>query len=122
MIDIDAVLERIHGGESQLAIAASLRISTGRLSELLNAPDVAERSARAREDSAESWLDKGLAVIESALDKTGNIDASAAKAYAQECARRAAIRNPKYRDKVQTEVTGANGGPIVIASKHDESI
>lgn len=39
-------------------------------------------------------------------------DSGAARALAQEYARRAAIRNPAYREKTGVEITGAAGGPI----------
>ena len=55
-------------------------------------------------NSAEAWLDKGLAKIESSMSKSGDVDPSAARAYAQECARRAAIRNPIYKDKAQVDL------------------
>lgn len=110
---IDDILERISSGESQAEISRSIGLSPARLSEILNAnEEISERSARARSISAEAWLDRGLAAIESAMDKTGSVDASAAKAYAQECARRAAIRNPQYSDKQRHEVTGADGGAM----------
>ena len=115
--DLDAVLDRIMDGESQAEIARSIGLSPARLSELLSAnAEIAERSARARSISAEAWLDRGLAAVQSAMQKDGNVDASAAKAYAQECARRAAIRNPAYRDKIQQEISGPNGGPV----QHEE--
>ena len=38
------------------------------------------------------------------MSKAGDIDPSAAKAYAQECARRAAIRNKAYRDRPENQV------------------
>lgn len=111
--DLNAVLDRIMDGESQAEIARSIGLSPARISELLSAnAEIAERSARARSISAEAWLDRGLAVIESSLKKEDGIDASAAKAYAQECARRAAIRNPAYSDKQRHEVTGADGGAM----------
>ena len=111
--DLDAVLDRIMSGDSQAEIARDIGLSPARLSELLSADDeIAERSARARSISAEAWLDRGLAVIESSLKKEDGIDATAAKAYAQECARRAAIRNPTYSDKQRHEVTGADGGAM----------
>jgi transcriptional regulator with XRE-family HTH domain len=115
--DLDAVLDRIMSGDSQAEIARDIGLSPARLSELLSADDeIAERSARARSISAEAWLDRGLAAVESAMQKDGNVDATAAKAYAQECARRAAIRNPAYRDKIQQEISGPNGGPV----QHEE--
>ncbi len=102
-IGIDAICERIESGESDGEIARSLGMSTGTVNQWLNRPENAVRSARARESSAESWLDRGLETIASALRREAGIDASAARAYAQECARRAAIRNPRYRDKVSVD-------------------
>ena len=110
--DFEKILSRIEGGESQREIAASYKVSVSTLNGYINADDKCERSALAREMSAESWLDRGLDAIESALSKSGDVDPSAARAYAQECARRAAVRNPKYRDKVSAEISGPNGGPI----------
>lgn len=105
-IGIAAVCDRIEGGESQAEIAKSIGVAVSTLSEWLNLPAHAERSARARENSAESWLDRGLDVVQSALRKDAGIDASAAKAYAQECARRAALRNPRYIEKTAHEHSG----------------
>lgn len=99
-IGINAICERIAGGEADGEIAASLEMDRMSLNNWLNTPANAIISARAREESAEAWLDKGLATIATALPKAANIDAGAARAYAQECARRAAIRNSRYRDKV----------------------
>lgn len=111
-IGIDVLADRIEDGESFADIAASLQMCTRSLMNWLNLEHNYPIYARAREASAEAWLDRGLNVISSALPKDGGIDASAARAYAQECARRAGIRNERYRDKTQTEITGANGGAI----------
>ncbi len=113
-IGIDAICERIEAGESQRAIAKSLDMGIFTLNTWLNHPDRIEQSARARQESAESWLDKGLDAIESALNKQSGIDATAARAYAQECARRAALRNPRYRESTVKEHTGPGGGAVQI--------
>lgn len=102
---LDEILERIEDGESQASIAASLKVSTGALSAYLNRDGVAERSAQARQSSAEAWLDKGLQAIKDAMDKSSGLDATAARAYAQECARRAAIRNPRYNERLSVDLT-----------------
>ena len=47
-----------------------------------------------------------MKTIESSLSKSGDVDPTAARAYAQECARRAAIRNPKYREQRGVEHSG----------------
>jgi predicted transcriptional regulator len=110
---IDWIIEQIRSGQSQASIAKALGVSTGSVSMWLDRDaDTIERSARARIASAEAWLDRGLEAVESALMRDSGVDATAARAVAQECARRAAVRNPAYREKTGVEITGAAGGPI----------
>lgn len=108
--DLEAIWSRIESGDSQAEIARDLGVVPSTLSELLNKPEHAERSARARELSAEAWLDRGLAALEQAPADSNEI--ARARAIAQECARRAAIRNPRYSEKRVHEVSGPNGGAI----------
>lgn len=117
----EAICERVEAGESQNDIARSLGVSQGSLSAWMDSPSHLDRSARARQLSAEAWLDRGLECIATALRKDGGIDASAARAYAQECARRAAIRNPQYRDKVDVDAK-LSGSVVIQASPLDERI
>jgi hypothetical protein len=104
---MDKVLLLIESGMSQREVAAEFRVSLPSLNAYLNSEAYAERSAHARRDSAEAWLDKGLQAIEAAMLKTGPMDVQAARAYAQECARRAAIRNPQYREHSKVEHSGS---------------
>lgn len=113
----DWIIERIYEGDSQADIARALNRSTGCVSMWLDCDErTIERSARARTASAEAWLDKGLAMVQAAIFdpsfKGEGMDAGAARAYAQECARRAAVRNPAYRERTGVELTGKGGGPI----------
>lgn len=104
---IEAICQRIEAGETQREIAASYSLDVAALNRWLHAtPEKDQRTARAKVISAEAWLDRGLEAVAQALPKSGQIDASAARAYAQECARRAAIRNPAYRDGHKVEVSG----------------
>jgi hypothetical protein len=119
-VGIEKLCERIFGGESMPSIAASVGVSESRLSDYLARPEHIALSARARMDSAEAWLDSGLACIASSLRKDGEIDPSAARAYAHECARRAAIRNPKYRDKVA--LGGDADNPLVVVGRVERVI
>jgi transcriptional regulator with XRE-family HTH domain len=105
-VGIEQICEWIERGDSQTEIAKRIEVSVGSLSTWLNQDQYSERSARAREKSAESWLDRGFHKLEEALDKSSGIDPSAAKAYAQECARRAAIRNPRYVEKTAHQHSG----------------
>ena len=106
----DAILQRIESGESQAEIARSLKIDAGDLSRWLRATD--QRSARARDAraaSAEAWLDRGLDGLLSATPDA--VAVTRARYVAQECARRAGQRNPAYREKVDSTVSGPDGGP-----------
>lgn len=104
---IDDILTRIEKGESEADIESAIGVARSTFRHWLTlTPELVARSARAKEASAESWLDRGLDPLRKALQKDSGIDPSAARAYAQECARRAAIRNPAYRDKTSTEVSG----------------
>ena len=115
MIDVEDVLQRVEAGESQAEIARSLGTYPMAISRLLDQSDeIKLRSARARERSAEAWLDRGLETLEKALDKESGMDASAARADEQACARRAALRNPAYREKQALEHSGPNGGPVAF--------
>jgi len=111
-IGIDAICARIADGEDDGTIAESLGMARTQLRDWIQSRGHGEKVSSARENSAEAWLDKGLSTIASALSKEGGIDSSAARAYAQECARRAAIRNPAYRDKQDVNHGGQPGNPV----------
>ena len=104
---MDRILEMIESGMSQLQIAKEFNVSQPSLNAYLNNETYADRSAHARQLSAESWLDKGLQAVEAAMLKASPYDVQAARAYAQECARRAAIRNPQYREHSKVEHSGS---------------
>lgn len=120
-VGIDALCERISAGETYQEIADSLGIGVGTVHAFLHSThEYAEKSARARTESAEAWLDRGLKPLGEALSKLSEIDAHAARAYEQACARRAAIRNPVYRDhtRVDTNLSGVVG----IAALSEEQV
>src|SRR5205823_5365885 len=105
-LGLEGICSRIEQGHSMTEIAESLGTDVSQLCRYLDRSEQAiQRSARAMRRSAEAWLDRGLRAVQDALDKKGNIDPSAARAYAQECARRAAVRNPAYRERAGVELT-----------------
>lgn len=107
---LDSILARITEGESQAEIARSLGVGATTLHDWLSANDsIAERSARARLSSAESWLDRGHAYLVEAERDPAEI--ARARALEQHCARRASIRNPAYRDKQDI----AHSGTIAVS-------
>jgi len=108
--DIESILELIRDGSTYREIGAKLGVNASTVCRwLAENESIAQQSARAREDSAEAWLDRGLGYLESALNRDSGLDAGAARALAQECARRAAVRNPRYREsqKVDLEHSGS---------------
>lgn len=117
MVITDYAIERIYEGDSFREISQALGMTHGRISQILDRnEDAINRSARAMAASAEAWLDKGLTAVHDAMSdpayQGSGTDSGSARAFAQECARRAAIRNPKYREKTGVEVSGPNGAPI----------
>ena len=98
-VGIDTICRRIESGEDDGTIASSLGMDRMSLRQWIKGREHEDVIKSAREESAEAWLDDGLNTIRSSLSKDNGIDSGAARAYAQECARRAAIRNPRYRDK-----------------------
>lgn len=116
------VLDRISEGFSQVEIARAFSIHNSTLSRAIDAriertgDGEAQRFARARAASAESWLDKGVAALERAALKSSDYDPQTARAIAQECARRAAIRNPTYRDKADVTLANPPGETLRTAT------
>ena len=99
--DTDRALFLVESGITYDVIAKSLDVPRSTLLRELNAlKDSAH--ARARTNSAEAWLGHGIAALQDALDKHGNIDATVACAYARACAAQAAIRNPAYRIAIES--------------------
>ena len=118
-VGIDAICERIESGEAFNEIAKAIGVNRNSLMDWIGADERRlSMSARAREASAEAWLERGRDTIASALLKSGDVDPSAARAYAQECARLAAIRNRHYRDKSELE----HSGKIGLSQMSDEEL
>ena len=110
----DGILDSIRAGKSQSEIAKSLGVHCATLTRFLREDDErARQTDRAMTDSAEAWLDRGMR----ALEEARGMDTAAvqlARAVEQACARRAAIRNPRYSEKRAVELTGADGGPLQV--------
>jgi hypothetical protein len=106
-IGIKAICERIADTESQAAIARSLGISAGSLSEWL-ASDV-ERSACAREArlaSAYKCDDMALDALFDIADDSSQAAVTRQREIASHHRWRAKTRNPVFGDKIQTEHSG----------------
>ena len=95
--DMSDILAQIRDGKSHREISKGLGVSHGVLCLWLSKPEILEHSARAMLESAEAWLDRGLHAIEHTED------AHRGRYIAQECARRAGIRNMHYRDRMSID-------------------
>lgn len=109
----DAVCDLLLEGHSMSYVARKAGVSMGQFWSWLVLDS--ERSAKiheARVRAAARYEEMGLERLESASDP---FELSKAKEIAQHLRWRAAKIAPKqYGDKVQQEVTGANGGPVQI--------
>ena len=112
---IEAVCERLSNGTTMTAVAEEIGVTVGKLSQWIASDE--EHSARAREariHAARIWDEKALSVVEQAQDL---FELQRAKELAHHYRWRASKTAPKeYGDKIQAEHTGANGGPIQVAS------
>lgn len=115
-IGIDALCERIESGETYREMAADIGVSVGLLTKWLTNDAHREQSARALNNSAESWLDRGLHALNTADGSDARLGAeiTRARAIAQECARRAAIRNPKYSERHTVQHADADGNNLTV--------
>lgn len=102
--DIADILTRIEEGETFREIAAVYGVNVSSISRLLDKEENAQQSARARSISAESWLDRGFHEL---VDAKTSEEITRARYIAQECARRAALRNPAYREKQDHNHSGS---------------
>lgn len=119
-LGIDAICQRIEAGETYREIAASLGIAVSILARWLNSSDHRrEQSARALENSAESWSDRGLHALTEASDTESKRDPSVARAIDQHCRWRAAIRNPKYSERTRTDLAVSGGLSLNINTGDD---
>lgn len=111
VLGIDALCAMIVDGTTLTDAARKLEVSIGTLISWIEG-DI-ERSARAREarvQSARIWDEKATQEIEAATDQ---FQLSKAKELAHHYRWRAAKIAPRdYGDKVQTELTGKDGGPV----------
>lgn len=112
---IEAVCLELTSGGSLSQIARDLKISVGSVINWIEAD--AERSVRAKESrvqSAKFWDEQAEAEIRSAADP---FELTKARELAQHFRWRAKAVAPRdYGDKVTSEITGANGGPVQIAA------
>lgn len=128
-IDIEHVLSEIELGKSVREISRELLISQGTILSRLNKDEsIAERYARAVLVRAERYADEIVEIADEdcsipLMDKDGNVIGSGIdKGKVSHQALRVDARKwvaskllPRYKDKLHTELTGANGGPVQVA-------
>lgn len=114
---VSGVLELIANGHSQADIARMLNVDPGTLGNFLAQCPERHLVAEALRRSAEAWLDKGDAIIDSADYETVTAAQVAyLKLKAEAAYRRAGIRNARYRDKAPAEDPSAAPPPAAPPS------
>lgn len=112
---LDAICDRIAAGGTLTAVAAEIGVGIATLLDWLE--DDSERSARMKESralAARIWDEKAEIGLMVASDP---FELSKAKELAHHYRWRAKAISPReYGEKVQTEHTGKDGGPIAIAA------
>jgi len=116
-VGVAALCGRIAAGESQREIAESLGVQPSHMCEWIAADQ--ERSARVREAramSARHWDEQAeRAILDADVQTAGSI--AQARELASHYRWRASKYAPReYGDKIQQELTGANGGPVELVT------
>lgn len=116
IIGIDALCDMILDGKSYRAIAAEAKVSLGGLNRWIAAqPDRLHACACARELASQTYDEMAVEELTAASDV---FELSKAKELATHYRWRAKCANPKkYGDKVTSEITGTDGGPIDMSLK-----
>lgn len=117
----DAICERIVAGESMRAICADPdmpAISTVFRWLSLNA-QFSEQYARAKEEQAEAFADEIVRIADKDVPNEDTAVLTARDRLRVDARKWVAskLKPKKYGDKVQTELTGANGGPVETVTR-----
>lgn len=127
------ICKRISLGESLISICKSdgMPDKSTVLDWLFNEPEFATQYARAREAQAEHYLDEIIAISDDSMLDT-EMGEDGVERTNHEVVARARLRvdtrkwamskmaPKKYGDRIQTELSGPNGGPIVTTSMSPE--
>ena len=109
-VGIDGICEQIYEGTPLVEIARGIGVSQGSLNAWVAAsPERSARAWTARKATAQMWEEKAEQVIAEAKTK---IQLARARELAHHYRWRASKINPAYGNKVQTEISGPEGGPI----------
>lgn len=114
-LGLDAICEQLCAGETLTGIAKQLEVNIASLLSWIEAdPNRSVRAREARIKSAQMWDEKAETVLIVAADP---FELAKARELAQHYRWRAkAVAPREYGDKVTQEHTGAEGGPITVAS------
>lgn len=117
----DQILERVAEGRSIVKTLAEpgMPTYTAWMRWLQNDPDLVERYARAKDDSADAHADKITNVAEKV--ESGELDPQAGRVVIDAMKWTAAKLKPKrYGDFQRTEISGPDGGAIVTQMSDDQ--
>ena len=120
LIPFDDILHKIENGYSIRQLAADYGVSKGQFERYLHADsERANRVELIRENLADKYIESAESVLKSALYKTGEIDATAAKNLALHLERRAGWIDDRYKPLDKGGSSAAvnvqiNNGPLAL--------
>ena len=114
-LGIDWVCEQITEGKMLREIAREVGCSISAISEWLASPDHSARAREARKAAAAAYTEMAEEGIRNAADP---FELAKAKELAHHFRWKAAKMDPKYGDKTQTEITGAEGAPLQVTVQY----
>jgi transcriptional regulator with XRE-family HTH domain len=112
-LDDSEVIDMITSGRTQAEIARELGVNVATLNKWLHSdPKRSARAKTAMAASAEALLDRAHdGLLEAPSDAS---EIARWRALEQHYARRAAIRNPMYRERTGVEVSGDQHNPVTM--------
>lgn len=110
---VEAICERLIAGESMTSIGTDPEMpSTNAIYvALANDDEFRKRIARAREAQQDAEIDRTIDLADSATPET--VNTVKLQIWARQW-RAAKLAPKRYGDKTQTEITGAEGGPLQV--------
>ena len=114
-LGIDWVCNQIVEGKMLREISRELGCSISDISEWLASPNHSARAREARKTAAATYTEMAEDAIRNAADP---FELAKAKELGHHLRWKASKMDPKYGDKTQTEITGAEGAPLQVTVQY----
>lgn len=113
---IEAILEGMSNGESMREMCRRNGVGFSTFLQWVDCPEYSERYTRAREALADVHFEALDDLMDKAESATTAVEVAGLRLKADTIKWKLSKMAPRrYGDKLQTEVTGANGGPLAVS-------